>query len=132
MNNIHLQCSLLRWPPDVKSWHLKRPWCWERSRAGGEEDEKGWDDWMASLTQSMWVWVNSGSWWWTGRPGMLRFMGSQRVGHDWVTELNWMFSSAIFLVLESRYYLFHKNELESIFLLYFSGRVWGKLGLFLP
>ena len=47
------------------------------------------DGWMASPTRWMWVWVNSGSWWWTGRPGMLQFMGSQRVGHDWVTELNW-------------------------------------------
>ena len=53
-------------------------------------DDRGWDGWMASLTRWMWIWVNSGSWWWTGRPGMLRFMGSQRVGHDWVTELNWM------------------------------------------
>ena len=50
---------------------------------------RGWDGWMASLTRWTWVWVNSGRWWWTGRPGMLRFMGSQRVGHDWVTELNW-------------------------------------------
>ena len=48
-----------------------------------------WDGWMASLTQWTWVWVNSGSWWWTGRPGVLRFMGLQRVGHDWATELNW-------------------------------------------
>ena len=48
----------------------------------------GWDGWMASLTRWTWVWVNSGSWWWTGRPGVLWFMGSQRVGHDWVTELN--------------------------------------------
>ena len=56
--------------------------------AGGEGDNRGWDGWMASPTQCTWVWVNSGSWWWTGRPGMLRFMGSQRVGHDWVTELN--------------------------------------------
>ena len=44
---------------------------------------------MASLTRWTWVWVNSGSWWWTGRPGVLQFLGSQRVGHDWVTELNW-------------------------------------------
>ena len=66
--------------------HLKRPWCWERLRAGGEGDDRGWNDWMASLTQWTWVWVDSVSWWWTGRPGMLRFMGSQRVGHDWVTE----------------------------------------------
>ena len=69
--------------------HLKRPWCWERLRAGGEGDDRGWDGWMASPTQWAWVWVNSGSWWWTGRPGVLWFMGSQRVGHNWVTELNW-------------------------------------------
>ena len=69
--------------------HLKRPWCWEGLGAGGEGDDRGWDGWMASLTPWTWVWVNSGSWWWTGRPGVLRFMGSQRVGHDWATELNW-------------------------------------------
>ena len=62
--------------------HLKRPWCWERLRAGGEGDNRGWDGWMASQTQWRWIWVNSGSWWLTGRPGVLRFMGSQRVGHD--------------------------------------------------
>ena len=56
---------------------------------GGEGDNRGWDGWMASLTRLAWVWVNSGSWWWTGRPGVLRFMGLQKVGHDWVTELNW-------------------------------------------
>ena len=56
--------------------------------AGEEGDDRGWDAWMASLTQWMWVWVNSGSWWWTGRPGVLRFIGSQRVGHNWATELN--------------------------------------------
>ena len=56
--------------------------------AGGEGDDRGWDGWMASLTQWMWVWVNSRRWWWTGRPGVLRFMGSRRVGHDWATELN--------------------------------------------
>ena len=56
---------------------------------GGKGDDRGWDGWMASLTRWMWVWVNSGSWWWTGRPGVLRFMGSQGVGHDWVTGLNW-------------------------------------------
>ena len=60
--------------------HFKRPWCWERSKAGG-------DGWMASLTQWTWVWGNSGSWWWTGRPGVLQSMGSHRVGHDW--WLNW-------------------------------------------
>ena len=67
----------------------KRFWCWEGLRAGGEGDNRGWDGWMASLTRWTWVWVNSGSWWWTGRPGVLQFMGSQRVGHDWATELNW-------------------------------------------
>ena len=68
---------------------LERPWCWERLRAGGEGDNRGWRSWMASLTQWTWVWVGSGSWWWTGRLGLLQSMGSQRVGQDWVTELNW-------------------------------------------
>ena len=77
-------------PPHVKSWLWKRLWCWEGSGAGGEGDDRGWDGWMASLTHWIWVWVNSGSWWWTGRPGMLRFMGSQRVRHNWATELNWL------------------------------------------
>ena len=57
--------------------HWKRPWCWEGLGAGGEGDNRGWDGWMASPTRWTWVWVNSGSWWWTGRPGVLRFMGSQ-------------------------------------------------------
>ena len=57
----------------------------DRSRRG----DRGWDGWMASVTRWMWVWVNSGRWWWTGRPGVLQFVGSQRVGHDWATELNW-------------------------------------------
>ena len=57
--------------------------------AGGEGDDRGWDGWMASPTWWRWVWVNSGSWWWIGRPGMLRFMGLQRVRHDWATEVNW-------------------------------------------
>ena len=56
--------------------------------AGEEGDERRWDGWMASLTQWTWVWVNSGSWWWTGRPGFLQSMGSQRVWHDWTIELN--------------------------------------------
>ena len=68
--------------------HLKRPWCWERLKAG-EGANRGWDGWMASLTQWAWVWVNSGSWWWTGRPGVLWFMKSQRVGHDRATGLDW-------------------------------------------
>ena len=68
----------------------ERPWCWEGLGAGGEGDDRGWDGWMASLTWWTWVWVYSGSWWWTGRPGVLRFMGLQRIRHDWVTELNWI------------------------------------------
>ena len=75
------------WPPHSKSWLVGKDWCWEGLGAG-EGDDRGWDGWMASLTRWTWVWVNSGSWWWTGRPGMLQFMGSQRVGHDWATELN--------------------------------------------
>ena len=80
------------WPPHAKSWlmtHRKRLWWWEGLGAGGEGDDRGWDGWMASWTRWMWVWVNSRRWWWIGRPGVLRFMGSQIVGHDWVTELNW-------------------------------------------
>ena len=62
--------------------HGKNPWCWERLKAGGEEDDRGWDGWMASLTWWTWVWVNSMSWWWAGRPGVLQSVGLQRVGHD--------------------------------------------------
>ena len=67
----------------------KWPWCWERLKVGGEGDDRRWDDWMASLIQCTWVWASSGSWWWTGKPGVLQSMGLQRVGHNWVTELNW-------------------------------------------
>ena len=68
--------------------HLKRPWCWERLKAEGG-DNRGWDDWVVSLTQWTWVWVSSGSWWWTGKPGIVQSMGLPRVRHDWATELNW-------------------------------------------
>ena len=71
--------------------HLKRPWCWERLKRGGEGDYRGWDGWMASLTQWTWVWVNSGSWGWTGRPVVLQSMGSQWVRHNLVTEVNFWF-----------------------------------------
>ena len=74
------------WPPDVKNWHWKRPWCWERLKTGGEGDGREWGGWMASLTQWTWVWASSGSWWWTGKTGVLQFLGSKRVGHDWATE----------------------------------------------
>ena len=74
------------WTPDAK----KRPWCWERLKEGGEGDDKRWDSWMASPTKWTWVWVDSGSWLWTGRPGVLWFMGSQTIRHESATELNWM------------------------------------------
>ena len=66
--------------------HWKRPWCWERWKAGGEGDDRGWDGWMAPLTQMDVSWAGFRSWWWTGKPGMLQSMGSQRVRHNWVTE----------------------------------------------
>ena len=69
--------------------HLKRPWCWERLREGGEGDNRAWDGWMASPTQWTWIWVDSRSWWWTGRPGVLQFMGLQRVRHNWANEITW-------------------------------------------
>ena len=81
--------SLATWCEELTHW--KRPWCWERLKAGGEGDNGGWDGWRASLTQWAWVWVNLESWWWTGKPGVLQSMGSQRVGHSWATELNWIF-----------------------------------------
>ena len=82
--------TLVLWPPHVKSWLIgKDSDAGEGLGAGGEGGDRGCDAWMASPTRWTWVWVNSGSWWWTGRPGVLQFMGSQRIGHDWVTELNW-------------------------------------------
>ena len=69
--------------------HLKRSWCWERLKAGGEGDDRGWDGWMASPTRCTWVWVNSRSWWWDRAAWRAAIHGLQRVGHDWETELNW-------------------------------------------
>ena len=79
--------TLATWCKGLTHW--KRSWCWEWLKAGGEGDDRGWNGWMASLTLWTWVWANSRSWWCTGRPGMLHFMESQRVRHDWMTELNW-------------------------------------------
>ena len=67
--------------------HLKRPWCWEGMGAGGEGDNRGWDGWMTSPTRWTWIWVNSGSWWWTGRPGSLQIMA--RKESDMTERLNW-------------------------------------------
>ena len=78
------------WPPDVKNQLIgKDSDVWERLKAGGEGGDRGWDGWMASLTWWTWVWASSKSWWWTGKPGMLQSMGSQRVGHDQVTKRKW-------------------------------------------
>ena len=93
--NIHWKDWCWSWSSStLTTWfeepsHWKRPWCWVL-RAGGKGDDRGWDGWMASLTRWTWIWVNSGSWWWTERPGVLWFLGSQSVGQDWVTELNWI------------------------------------------
>ena len=86
--------SPILWPPDAKSWLTgKDPNAGKDWRLEKKGDNRGWDGWMASLTWWTWVWIISGSWWWTGKPGMLQSMGSQRVGPDWVTELNWGFIS---------------------------------------
>ena len=82
--------------PHAKSWLIGKNWCWKGLGAGGDGDDRGWDGWIASPTWWTWVWVNFRSWWWTGRPGMPWFMGSQRVGHDWATELNWTYLLLLF------------------------------------
>ena len=79
--------TLATWYKELTHW--KRPWCWERLKAGGEGDDRGWDGWMASPTWWTRVGASFGNWWWTGKPGVLQSMRSQRVGHDWVTELNY-------------------------------------------
>ena len=85
------ETSILQ-PPDATNWLIwKDPDAGERLKAGGEEDDRGWDGWIASPTQWTWVWVNSGSWWWTGKPAMMQSMASQRVRHNWATELNWYY-----------------------------------------
>ena len=94
------------WPPHEKSWLIGKDSWWEGLGAGGEGDDRGWDGWMASPTRYTWVWVNSGSWWWTGRPGVLQFMGSQRVGQDWETELklhaNFIYCTEFWMYLSNR------------------------------
>ena len=99
LKEISPGCSLeglmLNWNSNIlATWckeltHLNRPWCWERLTAGGQGDNRRWDGWMVSPARWTRVWVDSRSWWWTGRPGVLHFMGSQRVRHDCWTELNW-------------------------------------------
>ena len=78
--------TLATWCEELTRW--KRPWFWKRLKVGGQGDKRGWDSWTVSLAQWIWVWVNSRSCWCTGRPGMLQSLRSQRVGHNWATELN--------------------------------------------
>ena len=78
--------TLATWCEELTHW--KRPWCWERLKQGGEGDDRGWDGWITLLTQWTWFWASSGSWWWTGKPGVLQSTGSQRVRHDWAIELS--------------------------------------------
>ena len=80
---LKLQCTLATWCKELTIW--KSPWCWGRLKTKG--DDRGWDGWIASATWWTCAWANSGSWWWTGKPAVLQSMGSQRVGHDWATEL---------------------------------------------
>ena len=103
MLNIHWKGWCLSWSSNIlTTWceeltHWKRPWCWERLKAGGEGDDRGWDGWMASPTQWTWVWVNSWSWWWTGRPGILQSMGSQ----SWTRLSDWTELTVYLEVLSS-------------------------------
>ena len=85
---------LATWCEELTHW--KRPWCWERLKAG-EGDNRGWDGWMASLTQWTWVWASSRRWWRTGRSGLLLSMGTQGVGHDWATELILILSTFLYV-----------------------------------
>ena len=97
--------TLAMWCEELTHW--KRPWCWERLKVGGKWDDRGWDGWMASLTQWTWVWVNSGSWWWTGRPGVPQSMGLQRVGLSKCTELNCSVNRDILLEIPC---FFHRDS----------------------
>ena len=115
--------SPVLWPPHSKSWPIgKKLWCWEGLGARGEGEDRGWDGWIASLTRCTWIWVNSGSWWWTGRPSVLQFMRSQRVGHDW-TELN---EAEVDVFLEFPCLFYHPTDLAiwSLILLPFLNPAW--------
>ena len=99
--------TLILWPPDVKNWLIGKTLMLGKIEG---ERRRGWQRlrWLDGITdQWTWVWVNSGSWWWTGRPGVLQSMGSQRVGHYWATELNWISLNMIWLYIQSI-----KDELE--------------------
>ena len=112
--------TLATWCEELTHW--KRPWCWERLKAGGEGDDRGWDGWMASPTQWAWVSVNSGSWWWTGRPGVLQSMGLQRVRHDWATEMNYVYIN-IYMYIYIFFFLslFHCRLLQDTLWVLYNG-----------
>ena len=95
-NDAKVETPIL-WPPYAKSWLIGKDSDAGRDWGRRSKGTTGWDGWIASLIQWTWVWVNSGSWWWTGKPGVLRFMGLQRIGHDWATELNWRLNLFSFL-----------------------------------
>ena len=94
--------------PELTHW--KRPWCWEGLKAGGEGDDRGWDAWMASPTWWTWIWESSRSWWWIGKPGVLQSLGSQIVGHDWVTELKKIWGQATWCRLNAHIYEPNENK----------------------
>ena len=94
LERLMLKLKLATWCKELT--HLKRPWCCERLKAGGEGDDKGWDGWMASLTQWTWVWASSRCWWWTEKPGVLQSLVLQKVRHDWATELILFWSFILF------------------------------------
>ena len=104
MLKLKLQ-SLATWCKELTLW--KRPWCWERLKTGGEGDDRGWDGWTASPIQWTWVWVRSRSWWWTGRPVLLQSIGSQRVRHDWATQVNWGPRVTAWKIVMWKIYLVH-------------------------
>ena len=103
--------TLATWCEELTHW--KRPWCWERLRAGGEGDDRGWDAWMASPTRWTWVSVDSGNWWWTGRSGMLQFMALQRVRHDWAIELNWTDNEYIYFIFRGENFVLIVRYIKS-------------------
>ena len=116
--------TLATWCKELTHW--KRPWCWERLKAGGQGDNIGWKGWMASLIQLTWVWASCRSWWGTGKPSMLQSMGLQRVGQNWVTELNWFClaqhppdSSTLWHVSEFLFFLRMNNVLFHVYTTFF-------------
>ena len=131
--NIHWKDWCWSWNSNpLATWceeltHLKRPWCWERLKVGGEGDDRGWDSWMASPTQWTRVWVDSRSWWWTGRPGVLQSMGSQRVGHNWV---NWTDLPTPYFLLNLL--IQHLNRWENLYYRFWGPHLWRPMTKAIP